>query len=102
MARNKVSEHIDIDTELKVLYVELSKLTEEEKALVDLNMKAGYAAVPKSNPSRARVANGKKRVKSAEAWKKILTPEQMEKFNSIKAAENYMKANAWALEQTKE
>jgi len=65
-------------------------------------MKAGFAAVPKSSPSRKRIANGKKRVKKADEWAKLLTKEQLEKFESIKKANGYMKANSWALEQIKE
>ena len=99
MAKVKMSANVDIDMEKKIIYVDIDKLTEEEKAVVELNTKTGYTALLKPKTSRKRVNNGKKNVRSVKEWQKTLTKEQFEEFKKIELESGFLKANYWALEQ---
>ena len=89
MAKVKMSANVDIDMEKKIIYVDIDKLTEEEKAVVELNTKTGYTALLKPKKARKRVSNGKKNV----------SEEQFEEFKKVQFESGFLKANYWALEQ---
>lgn len=99
MAKVKMSANVDIDMEKKIIYVDIDKLTEEEKAVVELNTKTGYTALLKPKKARKRVSNGKKNVRSVKDWQKTLTKEQFDEFKKVQFESGFLKANYWALEQ---
>ena len=99
MAIVKATKHVSMDAVARILYVDLANVTEDEQKLIDMNVAGGFAVLPKPEPSAKRRANGKARVKNAEEWKTILTPEEWKLFDAKrKAVKNYMDANKYANE----
>ena len=85
MAIKRVSKNVVVDDEAKVIYVDLAKLTEEDKGLIELNKGNGYAFVAMSELSRAnRSKAGKKSSRDKKYWlNKLKTQEQKDEFDNL-------------------
>lgn len=85
MAIKRVTKNVVIDDDAKVIYVDLAKLTEEDKGLIELNKGNGYAFVSMSELSRAnRSKAGKKSSRDKKYWLgKLKTQEQKEEFEKL-------------------
>lgn len=85
MAIKRVTKNVVIDDDAKVIYVDLAKLTEEDKGFIELNKGNGYAFVSMAELSRAnRSKAGKKSSHDKKYWLgKLKTQEQKDEFEKL-------------------
>ena len=85
MAIKRVSKNIVVDDDVKVIYVELAKLTEEDKGLIELNKGNGYTFVSMSELNRSnRSKAGKKVSHDKKYWlSRLKTQDQKDEFEKL-------------------